>query len=170
MDTPAPLPHRSRPADRLLRRTAPRLAGLVLLDLAGNVLAWAEAERTDGAGGADIGLGLLLFAAFALAAAGWAACDGVRSARRGESAPGWLLCWALVAVLFGAVSAVLISAQGALYGEGLDPAVLRSDVLGVSPFIALLVAVPALGAFGLGLAAASPGQRHGQTGTGPQPL
>lgn len=84
--------------------------------------------------GADIGVGLIWFAVLVVGSAAW----GCRDARRRPVGP-VVLTWLVVAVVVG----VAMPFVGAARGAGFDWAVVRSDLLRVSPFIAGLIAVPA---------------------------
>lgn len=88
---------------------------------------------------ANIGLGLLVFAVCFVVAGLLGIFDGRRGSLRSLT-PGWLL----VAGAVGVVGAVSVSGAGLLHGQGGSAAVLLSDLVGVAPFLAALVALPAL--------------------------
>lgn len=81
--------------------------------------------------GVNVGLGLLVFGLYAALAAVWAFCDGLAVSRRRA-----LVIWFSTAVLVGLAQPFLTL---------LEPggvAVALSDLRTVSPFIAMLIAVP----------------------------
>ncbi len=105
---------------------------------------WAGNIGYDPEGGANIGAGLLAFLVTLVVAFVWAVVDGRGSRRVGAL----LLRWAVVAVVLGVVSA--FQAQGFGVESGLDMTSLRSDLTGLAPFTAGLVAVPAAAGLALG--------------------
>ena len=119
---------------------AVRTGGLVLLDVGASSLG----ELLPSEGGANIGFGLLVFLALAVAASVWAARDGRRGGRAGTRLLPLAMCWAAVVVLVAAAMAVWISVAGALDGGGFSVEVLTSDLRSLTPFTAVLIGVPAL--------------------------
>ena len=119
---------------------AVRTAGLVLLYVA----LWWAGGLLPSEGGADIGHGLLTLALPALVAGIAAARDGHGGGRSGGRLLPLVVGWAVVAVLFGAATAVWISVGGALTGGGFYAEVLLGDLRSVAPFTAVVVGVPAL--------------------------
>ena len=118
-------------AAQILARTAALMAVVLLGHGAASV------APTDG--GANIGIGL---AAFAVCAA-VALLLGVRDGRRGRLGA-LVRGWVVIAVLLGAAASASISAVEALRGNGFSMTVLVSDLTGSAPFLAVLVATPAL--------------------------
>lgn len=102
---------------------------------------------------ANIGLGLLTFAATSLVAGLWGARDGRRESYT-VLAPAWLL----VAIGVGVTGAAAVSVGGWLAGGGFFPTVLLADLLILGPLGIALVAVPAL--LGLALGQARPVERR----------
>lgn len=86
-------------------------------------------------GGANIGAGLVAFLVIAVISLAWSFTDGRRWRSMGRA----LAVWAAVAVLV-AVAMVL---QIQLQGSGIDPEVLRSDMMTVAPMLFGLVLIPA---------------------------
>lgn len=111
----------------VLRRTLALTAACLLFGVA---LA-AVGRRGD----ANIGAGLLGFGLLMASAGLWAALDGSR-----WPYPRVAITWVSVAALFGVLIPVLV----AVAERGTSMRVLRSDLLSVGPFIAVLVAGSAL--------------------------
>lgn len=128
------------------------LRGIVLsllLLVVGELVLRTTAEA-DGAGGANIGAGILAFLVVAGAALLW----GWRDGRHGISLAHALLVWILAGVVVGVAAAFLAQLRGP---DGLDWSVWWSDVLTMVPFYGLLVAVPALLGAALGGRLSPPG-------------
>lgn len=126
---------------RILIRSSAFIAGWALFFLVS--VAWSSGD-----GDANIGIGLLAFGLVALAAAVWGWYDG-RRLDFGALA----VTWGLVGVLMGLIVPVFT----ALVDDELDARVLASDIVVLMPFIAGLVAGPALVAGAVGMLA---GTRH----------
>lgn len=134
-----------------VRSVLTRTAALVAVVVVGQIAAAVLPKD----GGANIGLGLAVFAVCALLAALLGAFDRRRERLR-TLAPGWLA----VGLGVGVAAAFCTSLAGALYGGGASGAVLAADVVSGAPFFAVLIVVPALlGAFVSG-AAGSARQPH----------
>lgn len=97
------------------------------------VLGIAQVSEKDG--GANIGIGLLMFALLIAAGGLWGAVDGARHAYAQVA-----VTWVSVAVLMGLLVPVFIY----LSESGASWRVLMSDVVQVGPLIAALIAAPAL--------------------------
>lgn len=99
---------------------------------------WAGNLGYEGVG-ANIGAGILGFAALILVSLGWSFVDGRRSGRRRQTIGRWLVA----GIVIGVLSA--FQAQSFAWGEhGIDTTVLLADLRGLAPFTFGLVAVPAV--------------------------
>jgi hypothetical protein len=109
----------------------------IAMVLAGDAWAAWEAARADPDDGANIGLGLVVFAVNLLVAFAWGAFDRWRELRSG-----WLVArWAVVGLVTGCFAPVHLQS-----GTGpLDVMVLLSDFASVGLFLATLVAGAAVG-------------------------
>jgi hypothetical protein len=141
----------------ILARAAVRTVALAATCAACFVV--AERVMDDQGGGANIGVGLGVFALLVVLSGAWAAVDGARLAFSAVAAT-W--GWVAVAIgLLGWVPPILaeLSSEGA---DLLSNAVLASSVTVV--FVALLVAVPAVVGAALGSAVADTrASRHRST-------
>lgn len=122
-----------------------RFVGLLAV-LEGTAYAIMAVSGDDG--GANIGAGLIAFAAVLAVAAIWGFVDG----RSAPLVPDVLGRWAIVAILVGAAS-VVVMALGESDG-GLE--VILSDLLNVSTFVAVVIGVPAIIGAALGAAVTRP--------------
>lgn len=123
------------------------VAGLLrgaLLTLIAQGVAWIVGV-VSGGHDANIGAGLLAFAATVVASALW----GLRDGRRIRSLRDGALTWVVAGIVHGVASAAFIQLTALLTGDGLDAGVALSDLVAVAPFLAALVAAP--GAIGVAL-------------------
>lgn len=93
------------------------------------------AQVSGKSGDANIGIGLLMFALLILAAGVWGTADGARQAYAQVATT-----WVAVAFLMG----LLVPVFTYLTESGSSLRVLVSDMVQGAPFIAVLIAVPAL--------------------------
>lgn len=93
------------------------------------------AQVSGGDGGANIGIGLLMFALLIAAAGVWGAADGARQAYAQVA-----VTWVTVAVLMG----LLVPVFTYLTESGSSWRALISDMVQGAPFIAVLITAPAL--------------------------
>lgn len=115
--------------------TAGRVLAFVAASLVYDQILRADAARSDPGEGGNIGAGLLAFALTAVAAGVWAVFDRVR----GLPLPALLVRWGIVAAVIGLWQPLHIQ-----LGEGFfDWRVLAADLVGLGPFSAGLVFVPA---------------------------
>ncbi len=133
------------------RQIASRIAVLLGVFFSGHVvgLFW----KTEGA---NIGLGLMIFAACAVVAGVFGAVDGRRA-----PADGLIRAWLWVAVGVGVIAAIASNMTALLTG-GSSFAALTSSLLMLGSFVTALIAVPALVGIAAGGAAAhrsDPGQQ-----------
>ena len=113
-----------------------RVLVFVAIVVAGDAWAGWDAARADPEDGANIGLGLVIFAVDVLVAFAWGAFDG----RRGLRSRALAGRWAVVGLVTGCFSSVYIQS-----GTGpLDVAVLLSDLVTVGLFEATLIAGAAI--------------------------
>ncbi len=115
---------------RVLVRSGFLIGILLLGDLAGYL--WKTV-------GANIGLGLLVFLVLGVVAGALGLLDGRRHAIRGV-----LVMWLVVSAVVGLFAAASVSVGAWLLGGGFTMSVLASDLVLLAPFMACLVAVPAL--------------------------
>ena len=108
---------------------------------------WGLAQVSNEDGGANIGVGLLLFALLTLVAGAWGAVDGARQAYDRV-----VITWVAVALLM----AVLVPLFTYLRESGSAWRVLLVDLAQLGPFIAVLITVPALVGALLGRAVGGP--------------
>lgn len=113
---------------RILLRTAV-LAAIWLAGVLG------ATQLGDRDGGANIGVGLLMFALLLTAAGAWGAADSVRQPHQQV-----VITWVAVAAAMG----LLVPVSTYVAESGSSWRVLVSDLIQVGPFIAALVAAPAL--------------------------
>ncbi len=100
--------------------------------LAGGAWASWDADRAEPGGGANIGLGLVIFAVEVVVAFVWGTIDG----RRGLTLRWLAIRWAVVGVVTGGFASAYIQAGP----WPLDVAVLLSDLISVGLFQVALVA------------------------------
>lgn len=139
----------------VLVRTGALLALFALFQL----IAWLSAFATPG--DANIGLGLLTFAATALLSGIWGFNDG----RRNRLWP-VLVRWLVVALLTTAGTLVMLAALG----DSPEPFAVRiANFLDIAPLIAGLVLIPAIGGAAVGFAVGAGSRPADARGAGDQP-
>jgi|JI102314A2RNA_FD_contig_101_477004_length_4244_multi_2_in_0_out_0_4 hypothetical protein len=95
--------------------------------------------------GANIGAGIAGFLALLLGSAAWGFVDG----RTGIPMSAIVFRWVVIALVIGLLTSLLPQFP---WSDGVDATVWRSDLISLTPFIAALVAVPALAAAALSAA------------------
>lgn len=114
-----------------------------LLVMVGGSLAYAAAAPAVLPGDDGLGTGLLYFLLVMCVACAWAVWDGYHVDSLVEAGVGWVV----VALAVGLLGPFRI-----WFTEGRDDAALRSDLVALTPFLALLVLVPAAGGLMVGRA------------------